>query len=105
MKDNILELLTKITLEEFSDYLANKEISSKCLRCNKQALQINVQEGDSGSKFIRAIYSHIQGDEQSIFPFYMRTCSNCASVEYYSGTGVLSDIQKNRNKTGIENER
>lgn len=99
--------ITQVTIEEFSDFLIRKNISTKCIRCDSKSLQISVQEPEPGKRFMRVVHSPIVDMENNVFPFYMRICSNCSSVEYYGAVLTYEDIQaqRERNKATADEVR
>jgi len=98
MENDMHRSITELTLEEFSDFLTRKNIPSECQRCSSQALQISMQEIDPEQYFVRVIQSTIVRADERIFPFYMRICTNCSSVEHYSAVLVIEELRKHRNK-------
>tara|TARA_R110001583_G_scaffold15059_2_gene62435 strand:- start:5569 stop:5922 length:354 start_codon:yes stop_codon:yes gene_type:complete len=97
MSENLLEKSSKITLEEFTDFLSRKNISNVCKNCGEPTLQINMKMLEDNKKAIRIIEGLVHPrEEEVIFPFLSRTCANCFFIESYGALLVLKDIEKNR---------
>ncbi|MDO6685366.1 MULTISPECIES: hypothetical protein [unclassified Agarivorans] len=85
--------LSEITLEDFSDYLANKNISRKCMRCGELSLQVSVQENDDANNYVRVIKHSLMNSDKVVFPTVFRICANCGSLEHYGAVSIIEFLE------------
>ena len=96
MSDSLMVAISKITIEEFSDFLSSKKISNNCRICGEPALKINVQSQPEKKHLVRVIEAPVYGDSGEVFPLLMRSCSNCFSIEQYGALLTLNHIEKTK---------
>ena len=97
--------IKKVTIEEFSEFLSDRNIGRECKSCGEALMQVSMQLDSKGKEFLRVIEMPIASSTSTIFPIYMRICANCSHIEQFGAVLAFDMIKKKRtNKEMIKNE-